>query len=84
MDERMDVRMGEYMDGWMGGWTGGRRTNLDSLGKTQFSVGVTVSALRRQCPGNNPRKDNSAPMQDIHKKDPSLVALGKNLPRLSH
>ena len=36
------------------------------------------AATRRQRVRNRPGKDISAPAEDLHNKNPSLVALGKN------
>ena len=54
-----------------------------SSGKTRFSIrrfsAGNSAATRRQPAGNRPGKDNSAPAEYLHNKNPSLVALGKNI-----
>ena len=46
-----------------------------------FRPGFYTAATRRQPAGNpaaTPGKDNLTPAEDLHNKNPSLVALGKN------
>ena len=40
---------------------------------------ATAPATHRQRTRNRPGKDNLAPAEDVHNKNPSLVALGKNV-----
>ena len=42
-----------------------------------FLYGGTATAPRRHCDRTRARKDNSAPAEDLHNKNPSLALSGK-------
>ena len=49
--------------------------SLGTKGFEGFQYGGNATVTRRHHPGN----DNSAPVEDVHNKNPSLVALGKSM-----